>query len=434
MGRVLSGSDEVGIGLLQRRMSKLRVLYISYDGLMEPLGNSQVFQYLKKLAPGKTIFLLTYEKFTDLKDLTRRELVAEEARQAGIQWLPLRYHKRPTSLATGYDVLVGLAVSLYLAGRYRIEIVHARSYVSAMIALALKRLIGTKFIFDMRGFWPDERVESGAWSKSSYLYRIAKRFERRLLLGADAVVSLTHAGVSEMRKFQYLQRRQPAFYVITTCTNLELFHTPKPFDTRKSSFTVGYVGGARLWYDFDAAVDCFKYIFELRPAARIVIVNREEHEYVRECLRRRGLDGAEIEIKRVEYSEMAAEMRRMHAAIFFIRPTFSKLASAPTKLGELLASGVPCLTNAGVGDLDRILRDNNAGIVVEETGQDALMDGVRKLLKIADSPDIAVHCRAAAVRHFSLYEGALAYDRIYSSLTTKGKESLVASTTGLADD
>jgi hypothetical protein len=40
----------------------VKVLYSSYDGLMEALGNSQVLQYLKKPTPGKQIFPLTYEK------------------------------------------------------------------------------------------------------------------------------------------------------------------------------------------------------------------------------------------------------------------------------------------------------------------------------------------------------------------------------------
>ena len=44
----------------------------------------------------------------------------------------------------------------------------------------------------------------------------------------------------------------------------------------------------------------------------------------------------------------------MNAGIFFIKPTFSKKASMPTRLGEYLASGVPCLCNTGIGDIDRL--------------------------------------------------------------------------------
>ena len=39
------------------------VLYISYDGMLEPLGQSQVvLAYLEKLPPGRRIHLISFEK------------------------------------------------------------------------------------------------------------------------------------------------------------------------------------------------------------------------------------------------------------------------------------------------------------------------------------------------------------------------------------
>ncbi|MGO9062625.1 MAG: hypothetical protein ACLQU2_35460 [Candidatus Binataceae bacterium] len=135
------------------------VLYISYDGIMEPLGYSQVLQYLKRLAPGRRIALLTYEKPADLADRRRRARLAGEVRAAGIKWIALRYHKRPSALATLYDLLLGTVVSVCFATTGRVRIVHARSYVPSVIAVAMKKFLGLRFVFDMRGFWADERVE-----------------------------------------------------------------------------------------------------------------------------------------------------------------------------------------------------------------------------------------------------------------------------------
>ena len=44
---------------------KGRILYISYDGLMEPLGQSQVLNYLKGLSVDYQLFVITYEKKGD---------------------------------------------------------------------------------------------------------------------------------------------------------------------------------------------------------------------------------------------------------------------------------------------------------------------------------------------------------------------------------
>lgn len=74
---------------------------------------------------------------------------------SGIVWHPLRYHKRPTALATAWDVACGIILGLWLVLRHRLRIVHARSYVSSMMALAAcranekeagrKKALGTPF-------------------------------------------------------------------------------------------------------------------------------------------------------------------------------------------------------------------------------------------------------------------------------------------------
>jgi len=88
-------------------------------------------------------------------------------------------------------------------------IVHARSYVASVIALFLKKFTNVGFVFDMRGFWADERVDGGLWRPDSPLFRVAKWFERQFLLAADDVVSLTHAGVDEIQRFVYLRNAPP---------------------------------------------------------------------------------------------------------------------------------------------------------------------------------------------------------------------------------
>src|SRR4249919_4361259 len=99
--------------------------------MLEPLGQSQVLAYLEKLAPGRRIHLISFEKPGDWGDATRREIVRRRIADAGIAWHPLRYHKSPTAPATAYDVAAGTACALAVASRHRLGIVHARSYVAA---------------------------------------------------------------------------------------------------------------------------------------------------------------------------------------------------------------------------------------------------------------------------------------------------------------
>lgn len=395
------------------------ILYLSYDGILEPLGQSQVLRYLERLAHDHKIILISFEKPHDWQQLERREALRDQIRAVGILWIPLRYHKRPSALATAFDIAQGIVVGSWAVMRHRVRIVHARSYVPSVIALALKKLFRLKYIFDMRGFWADERVDGGLWPEGGRLYRTAKWFEQRFLLNADCVVSLTRAAIDEMRTFPYLQGRMPRFELITTCADLEVFrpdHThsaPLPTDC---SFTLGYVGSVGVWYLFDETLRCFQWLRARLPDARMHILNRGSHDHIQERMAALKIDPATVQIEAADHAGVARAMRRMDAGIFFYKPTYSKKATAPTKLGEFLGCGVPCLGNSGVGDMASILEKEQVGVALSHFDESAMREAIDRLLQLTQTPGIQTRCRDVALRYFSLEDGVRAYDRIYREL------------------
>ena len=394
------------------------ILYISYDGMLEPLGQSQVLAYLKKLTQKHRIFLISFEKPTDWRNKPVCRQMQENVRKAGIAWYPLRYHKHPSAPATAYDIFKGIFLSAWIVRRYHVKIVHARSYVASVIALFLKKVFNVKFVFDMRGFWADERVDAGLWARSGRLHRTAKWFESKFLLSADRVVSLSHTGVAEMRKFPYMQESMPRFEVIPTCTDLALFC---PRDEGKSEvddvvFRLGWVGAVKGWYIFDEALLLFKVLRKKIPKAILCILNRENHPYILDRLSAHDISSELVEIKSVNHSAVPQEMTRMDVGIFFIMPVFSKRASAPTKLGEFLGCGVPCLANDGVGDMTEILEGENVGVVIRNFDDDGREKAINNLLSLCADPNVQQRCVRAARKHFSLDDGVAAYDRIYREL------------------
>src|ERR1041384_8012227 len=88
-----------------------RVLFISYNGMLEPLGQTQVLPYLREMSKrGVQFTLLSFEKdnaFTDQGRMTCLEL-KQRLQKERIDWHWLRYHQRPSLPATMYDVLEGI--------------------------------------------------------------------------------------------------------------------------------------------------------------------------------------------------------------------------------------------------------------------------------------------------------------------------------------
>jgi glycosyltransferase involved in cell wall biosynthesis len=238
---------------------------------------------------------------------------------------------------------------------------------------------------------------------------------------ADVVVSLTHAGADAIRAFPYLTAHPPVVEVVPTCADLELFHPPSDDSPSHGAgdrpFTLGYVGSTGLWYLFNPTLECFKVLRRLRPDARLLILNRKEHGYIRERLAAHAIPEDRVEIRSVAPALVAGEIRdRIDAGIFFIKPLFSKIGSAPTKLGEFLACGIPCLTNAGVGDVERLLEGERVGVALRDFAPEHQEEGIRRLLVLAGDPEVRGRCVEVARRYFSLDKGVQSYDHIYLKL------------------
>ena len=88
-----------------------RVLFISYNGMLEPLGQTQVLPYLHELSKrGVKFTLLSFEKPAAFTPEGQRECEAlkRELSEQGIEWHWLRYHQRPSLPATIFDVQAGI--------------------------------------------------------------------------------------------------------------------------------------------------------------------------------------------------------------------------------------------------------------------------------------------------------------------------------------
>ena len=395
-----------------------RVLYISYTGLMDPLGESQVLQYLLGLAGRHDITLLTFERPANLAEHDRLVGLENRCRAAGIVWHRRVWHNRPGLPATLYDIVSGIRLGSRLSRQNRIGVLHCRSYIGSLIGLAVKRRTGAKLVFDMRGFWPDERVDGGIWRRDSWRYRVFKRIERQLFLHADHVVSLTRAGVREFRGFDYLAGRALPVSVVPTCTNLDLFQpTPVP----RRGFTLGYVGSTGSWYMFDMVARAVARLFELVPDARFLVVNKGAHPQIRADLIAAGVDMSRVDLRSSPFDMVPGQIAQMDAGIFFIKPVWSKRASCPTRMGEFLACGKPCLANDKVGDVAEDFAQTGTGIALSSL-PDGQLDmrnldrDILRLVSLASEPGIADRCRAAAEQRFSLAAGTSTYDRIYDSL------------------
>ncbi len=388
-----------------------RVLFISHDGALDPLGGSQVVPYACELAVGGAdMTLLTFEKPARWRDRAVRERMAQRLRQAGVRWLPLRYHRWPPVASTAVDVARAVAVGLTAARRHRVEVLHARGYVAAAIALGIRQGHDAAFVFDMRGFWVDEREEGGLWPAGGWRARSARRFEARALAAADAVVTLTERSRLTLQTEPPLRGRSTVVRVIPTCVDLDRFQ-PAPEAPALWSFI--YAGSAGTCYQLDRAAAFVAVVARRHPEARLTVLTPDRGP-AEAAVRAAGLEPQRVCYATARHDEVPCWLQGHAVGLAWYRDGRSRQACCPTKIGESLACGLPVVVSAGVGDTDAWLAQERAGVVVQDGSDAAVAAGTEALERLlVAGGDVRARCREVAARRFGLTEGVQAYGAVY---------------------
>ncbi|MBK6482089.1 MAG: glycosyltransferase [Chitinophagaceae bacterium] len=404
-----------------------KVLYISYDGMTDPLGQSQVIPYLKGLSKmGYRFCLVSAEK--KVKFIQKGAAIQKELSENNIEWHPVHYSNNLPGISAFLTYNRLLKKAWQLQREEAFHIVHCRSYIPSLIGLQMKRKHGVKFIFDMRGFWADERVEGGIWNLSNPLYKKAYHFfkkkEKEFLQESDAIVSLTTSGSNEIIARRDLQSISKKINVIPCCADQDLF-SQDHLDAKKqqqwsaqsgikeNSYVLCYSGSMGTWYMLEEMLHFFQCLLNHRPAAIFLIITPDEPAPIYEAALKYGIDKSKLIIISAQRAEMPYLISLCNASVFLIRNTYSKKASSPTKLGEIMSMGLPVVCNSGIGDVDEIVRTMNAGIVIDVLDTEHFDVAARQLLNTAFSKtDIT----AAANTYFSLKKGVDSYRKIYETL------------------
>ena len=406
-----------------------RVLFISYNGMLDPLGQSQVIPYLRELARrGVRFTLLSFER---AKAFTREgarqcEELREKLASQGIEWHWMRYHQRPSVPATIYDVFVGIRKASSLVQKNKIEMVHARGHIPATIALALKKRFKTKMIFDLRGLMAEEYVDAGHWKEGGLPYRITKATEGHILAETDAIVTLTQRIWPIIKEWEGLRGRAVHHEVIPCCVDLSLFKFNEVDRERRRAelklgrrFTMVYSGSLDGWYLTEKMADFFAAVLQHNSDAHLLWLTTGSHDRVRELMKSRKVGPDNFSVLAVASAEVPSYLAAADAGLAFIKRCVSKIASSPTKNGEYLACGLPLIINAGVGDSDSLINDWKAGVLIENFTDEEFAKAGRAIEAITGQPETRKNARSVAEQLFDLNAiGAERYAALYESVLT----------------
>lgn len=402
-----------------------RVLYITYDGLLDPLGASQVLPYLKGIAAAQgSAMVLSFEK--DDRYAQDGAAMAMALKNWNIQWQPLRFTAGAGTVGKVWDLLKMYIWGYRLAARHGACVVHSRGHPSAQIGLFVKKLTGARLIFDFRGLWVDERVDKGGWNLKlahhRWQYHHFKRTERNLLANADQLVVLTDAVVNEVRRLG--APLSTGVTVIPCCADFD--HFPLADVDRRAkaraalgistdATVLGYLGSVGRMYMLDRVFRLFELAAATRNDVTLLVITQDVAALVKlmgQCLP--IALHARVQVHSANRERVPQFIAAMDVLVSFIQPSYARMAASPTKLAECFATGIPVICNAGVGDVAAQVRALGAGRVLDP-GADAEMSEA-----VANLDDIAKmggrRLRDAAKKIFGLEIAAMRYQAVYAAL------------------
>lgn len=400
---------------------KKSTLFISFDGLSDPLGQSQILPYLCGIAAnGYHITILSCEKQSRIK--TEENAIREKIYNLPIAWEYILYEE-----SKGFMARIQYIFQLYRLAKKQMQqkpiaLVHCRSYLTALIGLRLKRKKNIPFVFDMRGFWADERIDGGIWRKSNPLHNIFYRYfkakEKQFLQYADAVVSLTHAGLKELDK-NFPELNIPAkTTIIPCCTNTTLFqaNTNAQFTfpgINQNDHVIIYTGSIGTWYYTKEMIDCILVWKKIIPNIKLIILTRDQVELNNILSKYSAEEKSIILSTSASYQQVTQFLSLAEAALFFIKPAYSKIASSPTKMAECWALDLPIITNSGIGDNDLYFKQYEGGVLLDAFNEAAYTKAVQDYLNLHTNPG---HYRQIALNYFDHKTAIANYTNIYNKI------------------
>ena len=268
----------------------------------------------------------------------------------------------------------------------------------------------------MRGWWPDEKKESGSWAGALYqpIFNYFKKKEIDFFLDSDIIVSLTEVGKRQIMAARL--KTEQEIKVISTCTDLSLFKTHSADKTEKIKTELGFPLDSKILV-YSGALggnypieDLFLFIntfLALSGKHYCLILSKDQLEEAIQLPERTTL-------RSVSYNEVSVYLSACDLGFIYYKKAFSNIGRCPTKLGEYWACGLPAISPAEVGDVEKIFeRYPNSGVTVANWTKTEIQNC---LLQVLDFPVNKKLLREAATDYFALEKGVAFYKNLYTEL------------------
>ncbi len=389
--------------------------YISYDGLLDPLGNSQILPYLEGLSDeGYKFVVLSFEK-TDRKEKLIDEL-NKRLKSKNINWIYLPFKKQ----FLGYfrRILKSCYVIKKISKNKNIELFHTRGILTALVYFICR--LKCPLIYDIRAF-AGEYIDCKRVSSNSIFGYGLLFFEKIIINLSSGIVVLDESGFSYLK--QNFKRLKAEIKVIPTCTDTKKFPISNKLTEEKNQdcYKFVFLGGARFPYRPDLALIFIKKLLENNINCKIDFINERDHDFIKKLCNDLNIPFKNYDIFSLPQKKVSTQLVNYHSGLIFNTTGQWRKMSSPTKLGEYLAAGLHIISLSGIEVINRLSKKQpNSFDILEEINfkRNLSKKNLEKIIKKISNPYLSINSRKLAEAHFDISLANKQYKELYNQLLT----------------
>lgn len=401
---------------------KRSLLYVTFDGVLQPLGFSQVARLLIALSKaGWNYRLLSIERVSDLEDRSKVERVRSAFDANGIVWDPIPVTLSGSALRAAEALVRTAARMRHHFRRSDIGLVHARGYQATL----LSRRLGLPYLFDARGCWIEERTD---WFSRAPAYAAGKLIERGLVMGARGIVTLTELHRSDLVELFGYHEPSRAL-AIPTCADYDQFTIPnakpgKPHHAHaipeelqkrlRGKIVVAMVGSLNSSYLVKESISLVRHAIARDRRVHLLILSQQGDAY-QQLLAQCAVPPDAYTVAAARHDEMPEWMRWIDWGFLLLPELASKRGSMPTKLAEFFATGVRPIAYGCNSEMMGWVRRARSGIVLDGVDENSLHEASQEIVRARDANDLS-HARDVTAEHFSLRSAVRRYAQLFDEL------------------
>ena len=406
---------------------KVHSLYLCPWSLNDPLSQSQSLSYIRGLAgDGYTFALITLEIERFLPSAEKIAETKENLAKEGIFWYPIFWKGGKSVSGKLKSFLSVIQNGFRVYRRHRPTLIHSRSSLPLFLALALHKTGKSRFLYDADSILSEEYADVKHLERSSPGFKLMAWGENKARRSADRIIVLTELLKGDLREKHGVTQE---ISVIPCCVDTSKFKFSETHRKSrraelhlKDELLFIYVGKQGTWYLVEEMVDFFLTARAKNGDAKLLIVTHEPPAAFKAILDAKNVPPDAYFIKRAEHSQVTEWLSAADVGLAFIKPVASKRGTSPVKTSEYMASGLPIVSGAGIGDLDAIIEGRRVGVIVPHFTADAYETAFEKTRELLQSEDLRKRCGEAAYEEFDLYHvGIEKYRRIYKSILPAAK-------------